>query len=66
MLAVTRVVNGVAAYDALERIKADPADAAAREAFAATQTDLGHGLLLMRYVDDPRLATEEQIDMAAS
>lgn len=60
-----RVVNGVAAYDALERIKADPADAAAREAFAATQTDLGHGLLLMRYVDDPRLATEEQIDMAA-
>ena len=48
----------MAAYDALQRIRANPDDAAAQEAFAATKTDLGHGLLLTRYVDDPRLATE--------
>ncbi|WP_084399109.1 cytochrome ubiquinol oxidase subunit I [Henriciella aquimarina] len=60
-----RIVNGVAAYDALQRIRANPEDAAAQEAFAATREDLGHGLLLMRYVDDPRQATEDQINAAA-
>lgn len=60
-----RIINGVAAYDALQRIRANPDDAAAQEAFAATKTDLGHGLLLTRYVDDPRLATEAQISAAA-
>lgn len=61
-----RIVTGVAAYDALQRIRANPEDVAAQEAFAATRTDLGHGLLLKRYVEDPRLATEEQIDAAAN
>ena len=60
-----RIVNGVAAYDALERIRVNPGDVAAQEAFAATKTDLGHGLLLKRYVEDPRTATQEQINMAA-
>ena len=61
-----RIANGVAAYDALQRIRQNPADTAAQEAFAATKTDLGHGLLLMRYVEDPRLATPDQIAAAAS
>jgi cytochrome d ubiquinol oxidase subunit I len=65
-LARARVVNGIAAYDALQRIKANPSDTAAQEAFAATKTDLGHGLLLKRYLDDPRMATAEQIDAAAN
>ena len=60
-----RIINGIAAYDALQRIRANPDDAAAQEAFNATKTDLGHGLLLTRYVDDPRQATEEQINAAA-
>lgn len=60
-----RIVNGIAAYDALQRIRQDAGDREAQEAFAATRTDLGHGLLLMRYVDDPRKATEAQIDAAA-
>ncbi|MAP94934.1 MAG: cytochrome d terminal oxidase subunit 1 [Ponticaulis sp.] len=60
-----RIVTGIGAYDALQRIKADPTDTAAQEAFNATKMELGHGLLLMRYVEDPREATEEQIDMAA-
>ncbi len=60
-----RIESGVIAYDALERIKADPADDAARGAFEARRRDLGYGLLLKRYVADPRLATPEQIQLAA-
>ena len=60
-----RIVNGIAAYDALQHVRDDPSDATAQEAFAATKTDLGHGLLLTKYVADPRDATLEQIDAAA-
>ncbi len=60
-----RIVNGIAAYDALQRIRENPEDTVAQEAFAATRTDLGHGLLLTRYVEDPREATQAQIDAAA-
>ncbi|MEZ5937366.1 MAG: cytochrome ubiquinol oxidase subunit I [Hyphomonadaceae bacterium] len=60
-----RIVTGIAAYDALQRIRANPADAAAQEAFAATKTELGHGLLLTKYVADPRQATPDMIDKAA-
>ncbi|MBU3919748.1 MAG: cytochrome ubiquinol oxidase subunit I, partial [Alphaproteobacteria bacterium] len=63
--AEVRVLNGVAAYDALQAIRKDPQNAAAQEAFAATKTDLGHGLLLTKYVADPRDATGEQIALAA-
>jgi len=57
--------NGLLAYDALERIKADRADSTARTEFAKTQADLGHALLLKRYVEDPRTATGDQIRQAA-
>ena len=60
-----RVENGVRAYDALERIKADPRDAAARAEFDLRARDLGFGLLLKRYVDDPRKADAAMIDKAA-
>lgn len=63
--AKARIGNGIAAYDALQRIRANPEDAAAQEAFNATKEDLGHAFLLTRYVDDPRQATPEQIDAAA-
>ncbi|PJK11318.1 cytochrome d terminal oxidase subunit 1 [Lysobacteraceae bacterium NML08-0793] len=60
-----RVQNGVLAYTALERVRADASDAAARQAFAQTQRDLGYGLLLKRYRDDVQNATPEQIRAAA-
>lgn len=60
-----RVRDGLVAYDALERLKADRTDAAAREAFAGSWQDLGYALLLKRYVEDPRQATDEQIEQAA-
>ena len=60
-----RIANGVKAYDALERIKANPKDAAARAEFDLRARDLGYGLLLKRYVADPRKADAALIDKAA-
>lgn len=60
-----RIERGVFAYDALERIKADPLDVNARAQFETVRNDLGYGLLLKRYVADPRQATPAQIKEAA-
>ncbi|MFN4176204.1 cytochrome ubiquinol oxidase subunit I [Phenylobacterium sp.] len=64
-LAETRIENGVKAYDALERLKVQPADAAARADFELAKRDLGYGLLLKKYVDDPRTADAATIQKAA-
>jgi cytochrome d ubiquinol oxidase subunit I len=61
----TRIENGQKAYDALQRLKASPNDPAARAAFALTGRDLGYGLLLKRYVADPRMADRATIEKAA-
>ncbi|TDR90026.1 cytochrome ubiquinol oxidase subunit I [Enterovirga rhinocerotis] len=63
--AEVRIRNGILAYDALERIKADRTDQAAREAFARSSADLGYALLLKRFVADPREASEAQIKEAS-
>jgi cytochrome bd ubiquinol oxidase subunit I len=63
--AETRIEHGVLAYDALERIKADPTDVAARGDFEVNRNDLGYALLLKRFVADPRQATPEQVVQAA-
>jgi cytochrome bd ubiquinol oxidase subunit I len=60
-----RIRAGIGAYDALEKLKADRSDAAARAAFGAASKDLGYALLLKQYVDDPRQASEQQIRDAA-
>ena len=64
-IAETRVESGVQAYDALETLKTTPDDAAARARFALHDKDLGYGLLLKRYVADPRTATPAEISKAA-
>lgn len=61
----TRIENGVLAYDALERIKANPQDLIARADFEVHRRDLGYGLLLKRHVADPRDASPELIHQAA-
>ncbi|HPE32285.1 MAG TPA: cytochrome ubiquinol oxidase subunit I, partial [Parvularculaceae bacterium] len=64
-VAEERIENGVVAYDAVQKLREDPNDISARETFEASKRDLGYGLLLKRYVADPRQATKEQIQKAA-
>ncbi|SCM68047.1 cytochrome ubiquinol oxidase subunit I [Donghicola eburneus] len=63
-----QVRSGIIAYDALmtiqEQMQDTPADV--METFEQHSDDLGYAFLLLRYVDDPRNATEEQIVMAAN
>lgn len=67
--AETRIRDGIKAYDALMKIRAAPAqDQVAQEVLTSFEDlghDLGYALLLKRYVDDPRQATDEQIVQAA-
>jgi cytochrome d ubiquinol oxidase subunit I len=65
----SRIRQGLIAYDALQRIReagsTTTVPAEVREAFEANGADLGYALLLKRYVDDPRQATDDQIEKAA-
>ncbi|MBB2838010.1 UNVERIFIED_ORG: cytochrome d ubiquinol oxidase subunit I [Rhizobium etli] len=67
--AEVRIRDGIKAYDALMQIRAAPAqDQVAQEvrsSFEDLGHDLGYALLLKRYVDDPRQATDAQIVQAA-
>ncbi len=65
LLAQERIESGVRAYGAVQTLKADPANVAARAIFAKDGRDLGYGLLLRRTMDDPRQATPQQIRQAA-
>ena len=64
-----RITSGIKAYDALQTIRsfkkqADvPADVVAT--FEDHGANLGYALLLMRYTDDPRKATQAQVQQAA-
>ncbi len=62
-----RVRRGIIAYDALMTIQAEGKDTPenVRAVFDETSADLGFGMLLKRYVDDPREASEAQIEKAA-
>jgi cytochrome bd ubiquinol oxidase subunit I len=61
----TRIRSGIEAHAALQVLRADPHDSAARALFEEHRADLGYGLLLLRYVDDPARATPGQIEEAA-
>lgn len=62
-----RIRSGLIAWDALRTIRteraATPDDV--RATFEAHGGDLGYAMLLLRYTDDPRMATEAQITQAA-
>jgi cytochrome d ubiquinol oxidase subunit I len=69
-----RIVSGIEAYTALQVLRAGPADSTdpvtlstdqAKLEFEAHQKDLGYGMLLLRYTDNPAQATAHQIDEAA-
>jgi cytochrome d ubiquinol oxidase subunit I len=60
-----RIESGVVAYGALETLKANPKDMNARAVFELHRRDLGYGLLLKRYVADPRMADAALIKKAS-
>ena len=63
-----KIRSGIVAYDALMKIQADRENVpqTVRDTFRTHEDDLGHALLLLRYTDDPRMATEAQITQAAN
>jgi len=60
-----RIRNGLNAYEAVEKLKVDHNDLAAREAYERSKDDLGYALLLKRFTDDPMNADDATIMRAA-
>jgi cytochrome d ubiquinol oxidase subunit I len=68
-----RIVSGIDAYTALQVLRAkvdsDDPDAMttdeAKRRFEAHKADLGYGMLVLRYTENPAQATAQQIDAAA-
>ncbi len=60
-----RIRSGMIAYDALHKLRNGEDTPEIRAVFAQHKADLGYGLLLKRYVDNPAQANEEQIKLAA-
>jgi len=60
--------SGIIAYDALMTIREqrDQTPPEVRATFEEHSGDLGYAFLLLRYMEDPRLATDEQIAQAAA
>ena len=59
-----RILNGILAYELLQKISNGNHDELIIETFEKTKKDLGYGLLLKRYTENVVDATEEQIDQA--
>ncbi|MDO5654157.1 MAG: cytochrome ubiquinol oxidase subunit I [Brachymonas sp.] len=60
-----RIESGAKAVVALETLRKNPQDAAARVAFEAHRLDMGYGLLLKEHTEDLTQATPEMMDKAA-
>ncbi len=60
-----RIESGVQAVLALEALRQNPADAAAKAIFAKHQQDMGYGMLVKRYSPDLAQATPAMLDQAA-
>ncbi|MDP2784168.1 MAG: cytochrome ubiquinol oxidase subunit I [Sulfurimicrobium sp.] len=60
-----RIVSGIEAVTALEAMRKDPRDEAARARFKAHEKDMGYGLLVKKYSEQASLATPQMIDQAA-
>ncbi len=62
-----RIRQGAIAWDALQKIRANPEDAGEdiRETFRQNANSLGYAYLLLPFTDSPMEATTEQVDAAA-
>lgn len=61
-----RIVSGQKAVALLEALRADPSNDSLKADFLKVKDDLGYGLLLKQFVEDPAKATPEQIKAAAA
>ncbi|MDK9696522.1 MAG: cytochrome ubiquinol oxidase subunit I [Siculibacillus sp.] len=61
-----RIRSGRIAYAALQKIRAGDASAETRATFDAHARDIGFGLLLKQFVEDPAAASEADIKAAAA
>ncbi|ODC04191.1 cytochrome d terminal oxidase subunit 1 [Terasakiispira papahanaumokuakeensis] len=61
----SRIRNGVVAYNLMTRLRSGDTSLEVRRQFDEVKDDLGFGLLLKRYVENPANATEAQIQQAA-
>lgn len=61
-----RIGSGIVALTALEALRANRDDGAAKQVFERHKADLGFGLLLKRYVVDVRQASPEMIEQAVN
>ncbi|MGQ9659669.1 MAG: cytochrome ubiquinol oxidase subunit I [Thermochromatium sp.] len=59
-----RIRSGMIAYEYLERLRNGEDTPGNRAVFEDHKRDLGYGLLLKRYTENPAKATEEQIQLA--
>ncbi|MCB1802997.1 MAG: cytochrome ubiquinol oxidase subunit I, partial [Gammaproteobacteria bacterium] len=59
-----RIYSGIEAYKYLTRLRAGDTSATTKAAFEQHKEDLGYGLLLKQYVENPADATPEQIQLA--
>jgi cytochrome d ubiquinol oxidase subunit I len=59
-----RIRNGMIAYGYLQQLRTGADTPENRARFAEHKADLGYGLLLKRYTENPAAATEEQIQLA--
>ncbi len=62
---VERIRSGMIAYGQLQKIRAGDSSEATKSLFDQHVADLGYGLLLKKYTDDPASASEELIQRAA-
>lgn len=61
-----RIRNGIFAHDLFIKMRNGTATEVDKESFDQIKNDLGYGLLLKKYVDNPADASEEQIQMAVT
>ncbi len=62
----TRIVSGIDAVNALEALRTNPSNGAAKEVFERHKADLGFGLLLKKYVVEMNQVTPGIIERAVS
>ena len=60
-----RVRNGIIAMETLTTLHRDPTNTELQARFNAVKDDLGYGMLLRKYTNDPSRATDEMIAQAA-